>query len=103
MNDCFALPTAALPQSRRNPETDMPFICRFFRDALLAVLVYLGTFKGVVAAQERTDFPADARERYEKGVDLRKKGQLDEAIRAFDDAIELGMQAFPRVHLSRAG
>lgn len=55
------------------------------------------------AAQERTDFPPAARERYEEGKSLQQKGQLDAAIRAFEEAIDLGMQAFPRVHLSRAG
>ncbi len=43
------------------------------------------------------------RTRYKQGKELQKKGQLDAAIRAFEEAIDLGMQAFPRVHLSRAG
>jgi tetratricopeptide (TPR) repeat protein len=53
-------------------------------------------------AQERTDFPPAAHQRYEDGKELQKKGELDAAIRAFEEAIDLGMQAFPRVHLSRA-
>jgi tetratricopeptide (TPR) repeat protein len=79
------------------------FTLRSFPIALLAVLVRLGCSCDLAAAQERTDFPAEARERYEKGVELRGKGQLDEAIRAFDEAIKLGMQDFARVHLNRAG
>jgi tetratricopeptide (TPR) repeat protein len=70
---------------------------------LLAVLTQLAPGWQTVAAQERTDFPAAARERYEQGKDLQKRGQLDDALRAFDEAIQLGMEAFPRVHLSRAG
>jgi tetratricopeptide (TPR) repeat protein len=49
------------------------------------------------------DFPAEARQRYDQGRDLQKKGQLNEAIGAFEEAIKLGMDAFPRVHLQRAG
>ncbi len=75
---------------------------RIFPIALLACFASLHT-GGVVSAQERTDFPAEARQRYDKGVELRQKGQLDDAIRAFDEAIKLGMQEFPRVHLNRAG
>jgi tetratricopeptide (TPR) repeat protein len=75
-----------------------------FRHALLVALLTLRPFGGAcVSGQERTDFPPAARERYEKGKDLQKQGQLDAAIRAFEEAINLGMQAFPRVHLSRAG
>jgi tetratricopeptide (TPR) repeat protein len=71
------------------------------RAVLLALVVYLAAGPRA-AAQERTDFPAEARERYELGKDFQKSGQLDAAIRAFEEAIDLGMQAFPRVHLSRA-
>ena len=51
---------------------------------------------------EPTEFPQAARERYEQGRDLQNKGQLKEAVRAYDAAIQLGMQAYPRVHLYRA-
>jgi outer membrane protein assembly factor BamD (BamD/ComL family) len=69
---------------------------------LCALVVFLGSECNRGYAQERTDFPTAARERYDQGKDLQKKGQLDAAIRAFEEAIDLGMQAFPRVHLSRA-
>ena len=73
------------------------------RYALLVALLTLPPFGGArVFGQERTDFPPAARERYEKGKDLQQQGQFDAAIRAFEEAIDLGMQAFPRVHLSRA-
>jgi outer membrane protein assembly factor BamD (BamD/ComL family) len=74
----------------------------YLRRALLVALVVHLAAGHCVSAQERTDFPAEARERYEQGKDLQKNGQLDAAIRAFEEAIDLGMQAFPRVHLSRA-
>jgi tetratricopeptide (TPR) repeat protein len=53
-------------------------------------------------ASEPTEFPQAARKRYEQGRDLQKKGMLKEAVSAYDDAIKLGMQAYPRVHLYRA-
>ena len=40
----------------------------------------------------------------EQGRELQSQvGQLKEAIGAFEEAIKLGMDAFPRVHLQRAG
>jgi tetratricopeptide (TPR) repeat protein len=57
---------------------------------------------GLAWAGEATQFPPQARQRYEEGRNLQKKGQLDEAVRAFEEAIQLGMDAFPRVHLQRA-
>ena len=56
-----------------------------------------------VIAEEQVVFPPEARQRYEQGRDLQKKGQLNEALNAFEDAIKLGMDAFPRVHLQQAG
>ena len=79
------------------------FSVHFLRAALLALAVELGISWACSTAQERTDFPADARASYDKGRDLQKNGQLDDAIQAYDDAIKLGMDAFPRVHLQRAG
>src|ERR1700730_13460554 len=67
----------------------------------LGVFLFLGWRSA--RAQERTEFPADARQRYDQGRDLQKKGQLQEAVSAFEEAIKLGMDAFPRVHLQRAG
>jgi tetratricopeptide (TPR) repeat protein len=55
-----------------------------------------------VRAGEPTSFPAKARERYEQGRELEKKGEYEEAVRAYEDAIRLGMQDFPRAHLYRA-
>ncbi len=68
---------------------------------LLAVLLP-GHGSVPAAAQERTDFPPAARDRYEKARALQKKGQLDDALRAYEEAIELGMSEFPRAHLGRA-
>jgi tetratricopeptide (TPR) repeat protein len=53
-------------------------------------------------AGEPTEFPRAARDWYERGRTLQRKGQLKEAISAYDTAIQLGMQAYPRVHLYRA-
>ena len=75
---------------------------RLLRTALLACAVGLGSAWGVAPAGEPTDFPPEARQRYDQGQDLRKKGQLDEAVRAFEEAIRLGMEAYPRAHLQEA-
>jgi outer membrane protein assembly factor BamD (BamD/ComL family) len=75
---------------------------RFFATALLVLAVQFGMGSPFASAQEKTDFPADARASYEKGKTFQKNGQLDDAIRAYEEAIKLGMDAFPRVHLQRA-
>jgi outer membrane protein assembly factor BamD (BamD/ComL family) len=75
--------------------------CRTFRVTVFAFTVGLAGIAAATAA-ERTDFPSEARQRYEQGRDLQKKGQLEEAIRAFEEAMRLGMTEFPRAHLYRA-
>jgi tetratricopeptide (TPR) repeat protein len=72
------------------------------RSTVVAIGVMLAGGWGVACAQERTDFPQEARQRYEQGRDMQKKGQLNEALRSFEEAIKLGMDAFPRVHLQSA-
>jgi hypothetical protein len=72
------------------------------RTVLLAFAVGLASGWGAASAGEPTAFPPEARQRYEQGRDLQKSGQLDEAVRAFEEAIRLGMGAFPRVHLREA-
>jgi outer membrane protein assembly factor BamD (BamD/ComL family) len=74
----------------------------YFRHAWLAAGANLCLGWTGVWAEEPTDFKAEARQRYEQGQDLRKQGRLSEAISAYEDAIKLGMDAFPRVHLQRA-
>ena len=73
-----------------------------FRIALYGVTVYLCLIWSSVWGEEPTEFPAEARQRYEQGRENQKKGQLTEAVSAFEEAIKLGMDAFPRVHLQRA-
>jgi tetratricopeptide (TPR) repeat protein len=70
---------------------------------MLACSLGLAGASGVAFAGEQTEFPPEARQRYDQGQDLRKKGQLEEAVRAFEEAIRLGMDAFPRAHLQQAG
>ncbi len=73
------------------------------RRAVCMTLLAASLAPGLAWGGEATQFPAEARQRYEEGRDLQKKGQLDEAVRAFEEAIRLGMGAYPRVHLQRAG
>jgi hypothetical protein len=75
---------------------------RVLRTTWLAFAVGLGLGGGVAPAAEPTAFPPEARQRYEQGRDMQKQGKLNDALRAFEEAIQLGMDAFPRVHLQRA-
>lgn len=56
----------------------------------------------VLVAAEPTSYPAEARERYERGKALQKQGQLKEALEAFEDAARLGMADYPRLYLAKA-
>jgi tetratricopeptide (TPR) repeat protein len=69
--------------------------------ALWAVGFLLVIGGGIVRA-EKTNFPDKARRRFDKGQELQEKGQLKEAIAAYEEAIRLGMKDFPRAHLYRA-
>lgn len=53
-------------------------------------------------APEPTSFPQEAKNRFSQGQDLRKKQQYQQAISAFEEAIKLGMQNYPRAYLYRA-
>ena len=75
---------------------------RTLRAALLAASVELVSCWGTLPAQERTEFPQQARDRFDQARQLQQKGQLKEAIQAYQEAIGLGMQAFPRAHLYQA-
>jgi tetratricopeptide (TPR) repeat protein len=77
------------------------FLDRTSRTLLVAFGVLLAV--GLLSVHaEPADFPQGARNLFEKGQDLQKKGQHEEAIQAYDEAIRLGMKAYPRVHLYRA-
>lgn len=53
-------------------------------------------------AAEPTEFPKDARQRFDQADELRKKQQFQDAIKGFDEAIKLGMDKYPRAFLYRA-
>jgi tetratricopeptide (TPR) repeat protein len=74
---------------------------RTVRVALFA-LVLEGTVVPPLPAEERTDYPAQARKRFEQGQQFEKNGQWQEAVAAYEDALRLGMKDFPRAHLYRA-
>ncbi|HEV3257300.1 MAG TPA: tetratricopeptide repeat protein [Gemmataceae bacterium] len=74
-----------------------------FRRMLPAALLALGLAADWEAVRaEETSFPQEAKDRYQQGVDLQKKGQVQDAIGAFEEAIKLGMDNFPRAHLNQA-
>jgi len=72
-----------------------------FSTAIRCVLLGVLLSASLVRA-EPADFPKEARERFDQGRDLQKKGQFREAVAAYDEAIQLGMKDYPRVHLYRA-
>jgi tetratricopeptide (TPR) repeat protein len=53
-------------------------------------------------APEPTSFPPEAKDRFDRAQELRKKQQYQQAISAFEEAIKLGMQNYPRAYLYRA-
>ena len=70
--------------------------------ALFAGWMQLMVCSGALPAQEPSAFPQAARDRFDTARELQQKGKLLEAIHAYQDAIGLGMQAFPRAHLYQA-
>ena len=74
-----------------------------FGAALGVICVNLCVGSSNALSEERTGFPAAARQHYEQGQALQNKGQFNEAISAYEEASKLGMDGFPRVHLHRAG
>jgi tetratricopeptide (TPR) repeat protein len=74
----------------------------FLRFAVLFLAVPLTLRWGIARAEQPFTFPQDARNRFDQARDLQNKGDYQEAIKAFDDAIKLGMQSYPRAHLYQA-
>lgn len=70
--------------------------------ASLASMLLVACLTTSTAAQERTDFPNEARERFQKAREYQQKGQLLDAIQAYQQAIGMGMQAYPRAYLYQA-
>jgi tetratricopeptide (TPR) repeat protein len=58
----------------------------------------------VTTARSEPDvaIPPAARERYDQGQELEKQGKVKEALAAYQEAIQLGMQLYPRAHLKEA-
>jgi tetratricopeptide (TPR) repeat protein len=55
-----------------------------------------------VRAEPTASVPQPARERYDQGQALEQQGKIKEALAAYQEAINLGMQLFPRAHLKEA-
>ena len=74
------------------------------RGCLLATLVAGASLivPSQTPAPEPTNFPQEAKDRFNQAQELRKKQQYQQAISAFEEAIKLGMQNYPRAYLYRA-
>jgi tetratricopeptide (TPR) repeat protein len=66
------------------------------------VFLGLAVAGDLASAGERSPYPPEAREQFDRGQELLKKGRYQEAVDAFDEAMRRGMQDFPRAHLYRA-
>jgi tetratricopeptide (TPR) repeat protein len=53
-------------------------------------------------AEPTVPIPGPARDRYDRGQELEKQGKIKEALAAYQEAIQLGMQLYPRAHLKEA-
>ena len=74
----------------------------YFRIAVLFLTLPVVSKLGIARAEQPLTFPQDARDRFDQARDLQNKGDYQEAIKAFDDAIKLGMKSYPRAHLYQA-
>jgi tetratricopeptide (TPR) repeat protein len=71
---------------------------------LLAVLLAVALLQGPAGQAEPTaPIPQPARDRYDQGQALEKEGKIKEALSAYQEAIDRGMQLYPRAHLKEAG
>jgi tetratricopeptide (TPR) repeat protein len=57
----------------------------------------------VARAEPTAPIPQAAKDRYARGHELEREGKLKEAVAAYQEAIRLGMQLFPRAYLKEAG
>ncbi len=76
-------------------------LIRFATVTLGASLICFGG-RPAVGAEPTAPIPQAARDRYDRGQQLEKQGQIQEALNAYQEAIRLGMQLFPRAHLKEA-
>ena len=77
------------------------FIPRSTRLAALALGVALAS-QPAGRAEPTGPIPQPAKERYSQAEELERQGKLKEAVAAYQEAIRLGMQLFPRAHLKEA-
>jgi tetratricopeptide (TPR) repeat protein len=74
-----------------------------FRRRLTALALGLSLTAGRLALGEPTaPIPQPARDRYDQGQALEKQGKIKEALSAYQEAINLGMQLFPRAQIKEA-
>jgi tetratricopeptide (TPR) repeat protein len=74
----------------------------FLRVSLLALTAGVAA-RPAVGGEPMAPIPQPAKDRYAEGQDLEKQGKFQEAVAAYQEAIRLGMQLFPRAHLKEAG
>jgi tetratricopeptide (TPR) repeat protein len=65
--------------------------------AILGGLLIVG-----FGSAEPTNFPKAAKDKYNQAQELMKQQRYKEAIDAYEEAIKLGMNDFPRAHLNKA-
>jgi tetratricopeptide (TPR) repeat protein len=75
---------------------------RCLRGLIPVVVGLVLTAGGLRAEQPFAKYPQTARDRYVKGEELRLQGKYREALKAFEEAIELGLGTYARVYLRQA-
>ena len=76
------------------------------RHVLRSVALTLGVAVAgshVGSAEPTAPIPQAAKDKYARAQELERQGQLKEAVAAYQEAIRLGMQLFPKAHLKEAG
>jgi tetratricopeptide (TPR) repeat protein len=76
---------------------------RILGTAFIVLGVGLISARCAAGREPSAPIPQPARDRYAEGQDLQDQGKLKEAVAAYEDAIRLGMDLFPRVYLKQGG
>lgn len=72
------------------------------RHRLFALALGLSAAVQLARGEPTAPIPQPARDRYDQAQALEKEGKIKEALNAYQEAINLGMQLFPRAHLKEA-
>jgi tetratricopeptide (TPR) repeat protein len=67
--------------------------------SLFALSLGIVSARPAAGSEPSAPIPPPARDRYDAGQDLQSQGKLKEAVAAYEEAVRLGMEWFPRLYL----